>query len=118
MVCETWNTQLDIYLDGELPSEQMHAFDAHVRSCASCAADALVRVQLKRCVQAAGKRFAPRAEFRGEVYRAIAAKPIRRMLSWNWVMAAAMALVVVTGLAITYREYYRADQDRTAYNEL
>jgi anti-sigma factor RsiW len=118
MVCETWNTQLDIYLDGELPSEQMHAFDAHVRSCASCAADALVRVQLKRGVQAAGKRFASRAEFRREVYRAIAAKPIRRMLSWNWVMAAAMALIVVTGLAITYREYYRADQDRTAYSEL
>jgi anti-sigma factor RsiW len=59
MVCETWKTQLDVYLDGELPSEQMHEFDAHVRSCAPCAADALVRVQLKRCVQAAGKRFAP-----------------------------------------------------------
>jgi anti-sigma factor RsiW len=118
MVCETWKTQLDIYVDSELPSEQMHAFDAHVRSCASCAADALARVQVKRCVQVAGKRFAPRAEFRREVYRTIAKKPIGRMLSWNWVIATAMALLLVTGLAITYRGYYRADQDRAVYGEL
>jgi len=118
MVCETWKTQLDVYLDGELPSEQMHDFDAHVRSCAPCAADALVRVQLKRCVQAAGKRFAPRAEFRREVYRTIAGKRIRRMLSWNWVLAAAMALIFVTGVAVTYRGRLRSGQDRAVYGEL
>jgi anti-sigma factor RsiW len=118
MVCETWRTQLDVYLDGELPSEQMHEFDAHVRSCAPCAADALVRVQMKRSVQAAGKRFAPRAEFRREVYRTIAKKPIRGMLSWNWVMAAAMALIFVAGVAVTYRGRFRSGQDRAVYGEL
>ena len=118
MVCETWKTQLDVYLDGELPSEQMHAFDAHVRSCASCAADALVRVQMKRCVQAAGKRFAPRAEFRREVYRTILTKPIRKMLSWNWAMAAAMALIFVIGSAVTYRERHHSGQDHAVYGEL
>ena len=118
MVCETWKKQLEIYLDGELPSEQMHDFDAHVRSCAPCAADALVRVQLKRCVQAAGRRFAPRAEFRREVYRTIAGKPNRRMLSWNWVLAIAMALIFVTGLAVTYRGRFRSGQDRAVYGEL
>ena len=118
MVCETWQTQLDVYIDGELPSEQMHEFDAHVRSCAPCAADALVRVQMKRSVQAAGKRFAPRAEFRRQVYRAIAKKPIRGMLSWNWVMAAAMALIFVTGVAVTYRGRFRSGQERAVYAEL
>ena len=118
MVCETWKAQLDVYLDGELPSEQMHAFDAHVRSCASCAADALVRVQLKRCVQAAGKRFAPRADFRREVYRTITAKPIRRKLSLNWTMAAAMVVIFVIGLAIFFRGHYRSGQDRAVYGEL
>ena len=119
MVCETWKTQLDIYLDDELPSEQMHAFDAHVRSCASCAADALVRVQLKRCVQAAGKRFAPRAEFRREVYRTIAAKPARRMLSLNWTMAAAaMAVIFLTGLTVVFWGHYRSGQDQAVYGEL
>ena len=118
MVCETWKTQLDSYLDGELPSDEMRTFDAHVRGCASCAADALIRVQLKRSVQAAGRRFAPRAEFRREVYRTIAAKPIRRMLSWNWVTAAAMVLIFVTGLAVIYRARYRSGQDRAVYGEL
>src|SRR5207245_3672751 len=49
--CESWKTQLDTYLDGELPSEEMHVFDDHVRICPSCAADALARAQLKRHVR-------------------------------------------------------------------
>ena len=67
MVCESWKTQLDAYLDGELPSEEMHVFDTHVRICTSCAADALARVQMKRTVQVAGKRFTPSAESRSSV---------------------------------------------------
>src|SRR6202035_78342 len=64
VLCESWKVKLDTYLDGELPSEEMRTFDAHVHSCPSCAADALARVQMKRGIQAAGKRFAPSAEFR------------------------------------------------------
>ena len=52
-----WKAKLDTYLDGELPSEEMRAFGSHVQSCPACAADALARVQLKRSIQAAGKRF-------------------------------------------------------------
>ena len=115
MGCENWKTQLDIYADGELASEQMHIFGGHVRSCAPCSADTLARMQLKRSVQAAGRRFVPRAEFRREVYRTIAAKPVRRMLSWNWVMAAAIVLIFVTGLAVTYRESHRSGQDLAVY---
>ena len=51
MVCESWKEKLDTYLDGELPAEEMRAFDAHVRGCPSCAADALARVQMKRAIQ-------------------------------------------------------------------
>lgn len=118
MVCETWNTQLDSYLDGELPSEQMRAFGAHVRSCASCATDILARLQIKRAVHVAGRRYAPSAEFRREVHRRIAPTPIRRISGWGWTLAAAMAVILVSGLAVTYRGYYRADQDRMAYREL
>jgi len=32
MVCELWKTKLDTYLDGELPWEEMRAFDSHVHS--------------------------------------------------------------------------------------
>jgi anti-sigma factor RsiW len=44
MVCESWKEKLDIYLDGELPGEEMRTFDAHVRNCPACSADALSRV--------------------------------------------------------------------------
>ena len=63
MACEAWKLKLDTYLDGELPSEQMRAFDAHVHSCPNCAADALSRVQMKRHIHAVGKRFTPTPEF-------------------------------------------------------
>jgi predicted anti-sigma-YlaC factor YlaD len=36
MVCESWKAKLDTYLDGELPSEEMCAFDVHVHNCPSC----------------------------------------------------------------------------------
>ena len=117
MVCETWQTQLDSYLDGELPSEQMRALDTHMRSCASCATDILARVQMKRAVQVAGRRYAPSAEFRRQVLGRIASRPMRRISSWGWTLAA-MAVILVSGLAVTYREYNRGGQDRTIYGEL
>ncbi|MGB6803875.1 MAG: zf-HC2 domain-containing protein, partial [Candidatus Sulfotelmatobacter sp.] len=77
MVCESWKAKLDTYLDGEVPEEEMRTFDAHMRGCASCSADALARVQLKRAIQAAGTRYTPSSEFRKRMQRKIAAKPRR-----------------------------------------
>src|SRR6266852_8238519 len=102
MVCESWRAKLDNYLDGELPSEEMRAFGTHVQSCRFCATDALVSVQLKRSIQAAGKRFTPSAEFRRRVQQSIAAKP-QRSLRLKWVFAAAAAVVFMAGaLTSTY----------------
>jgi len=85
MVCESWKSKLDIYLDGELGEPETRTFDAHVRGCPLCSADALTRVQMKRAIQAAGKRFTPSADFR------------RRM-----VLAAAAMILVVGALTSTY----------------
>ena len=57
MVCEFWKAKLDTYLDGELPEAEMRSFDAHVRSCPSCSADTLSRVQMKRAIQSRWKTF-------------------------------------------------------------
>ena len=59
MVCESWKAKLDTYVDGELPEQEMRAFDAHVRSCPACSADALARVQMKRTIQLASGNAAP-----------------------------------------------------------
>ena len=57
MGCDSWKEKLDAYIDGEVSENELRAFDAHVRGCASCSADALARVQMKRSIQAAGKAF-------------------------------------------------------------
>ena len=96
MVCESWKARLDTYLDGELPQEEMRTFDSHVRNCSSCSADALSRVQLKRALQIAGKRFAPGAEFRKRMQQSIASKP-RHSFRLGWMLAAAAAVVLMAG---------------------
>ena len=96
MVCESWKTKLDTYLDGEVPEEEMRTLNAHLRSCHSCSADALTRVQMKRMIQVSGKRFTPSADFRRRVQHSIAPKPQRGFgLGWMFV-AAAVILVVGT----------------------
>src|ERR1700757_2781829 len=103
MVCESWKERLDIYMDGELPHEEMRTFDAHVRNCSSCSADALSRVQLKRAIHLAGKRFTPSAEFRNRMQQRIASKP-RRAFRLGWMLAPVEdVLVVARGLTPTSR---------------
>ena len=96
MVCEIWKAKLDTYLDGEVPEEEMSTFDAHVRSCSSCSADALTRVQMKRAIQTAGRRYTPSAEFRKRMQQKIGAKP-RRSFGLGWTFAAAAAVILVVG---------------------
>jgi anti-sigma factor RsiW len=102
MVCESWKAKLDTYLDGEVPEEEMRTFDSHLRNCPSCSADALSRVQLKRAIQVAGKRFTPSAEFRKRMQQSIASKP-RHSFLLGWRLAAAVVVVLVVGtLTSTY----------------
>jgi anti-sigma factor RsiW len=102
MVCESWKEKLDTYLDDELPEEEMRTFDAHVHSCPSCSADALARVQMKRSIQVAGKRFTSSAEFRRRLQQSIASKP-QRSFRVGWILAAAAAAILVVGaLTSTY----------------
>ncbi len=93
MVCESWKERLDTYVDGELPQGEMRTFDAHVSSCPSCSANVLSRLQLKRAIHLAGKRFTPSAEFRSRMQQSIASKP-RRVFRLGWMLAAAVVLVV------------------------
>jgi anti-sigma factor RsiW len=102
MACDTWKAKLDAYADGQLPDEEMRSFDQHVRACSSCSSDALARVQMKRAVQSAGKRFAPRADFRREMERKISTKQRRSFLPGWAALAAAMVLLVAVALTSGY----------------
>ena|ERR1700731_4596942 len=68
--------------------------DAHLRSCHFCSADALARVQMKRTIQVAGKRFTPTAEFHRRVRHGIAPKPQGSLgLGCTFVAAAVMVVL-------------------------
>ncbi len=102
MVCESWKERLDTYLDGELPEAEMRSFDAHLRTCPSCSADALPRVQMKRGIQIAGKRFTSSSEFRRKMQQSMAPKP-KRSFGLGWMSLAAVAIIlVVAALTTTY----------------
>ena len=111
MVCESWKAKLDTYLDGEVPEEEMRSFDAHVRSCRSCSADALTRIQMKRAIQTAGKRYTPSAEFRKRIQQKIAAKP-QRSFRLGWALAAAAAVILVVGTLTTAYLGTRSGRDQ------
>jgi anti-sigma factor RsiW len=100
---DQWRTQLDTYLDGELPADQMRALDAHLRTCPSCAADALARVQFKRVIKTAGARFAPSAEFHERIQKKVAAKP-RRSWRFSFALAGVFALLLLAGLLTAYQQ--------------
>jgi anti-sigma factor RsiW len=103
MACEQWQSQLDRYLDGELPTEAMRALDAHLGTCLACTADTLARVQFKRSIKAAaGGRFTPSADFRARVQKSVATKP-----RWNWnfgwkLATVGLALVLFAGSVASY----------------
>ena len=117
MGCEQWSGKLDLYLDGELEPKEAAALGAHMRSCSSCAADALERVQVKRSVQAAGKRYAASADFRKKIVGSRSAPARSRSGSqWRWVNAFALLLLVVGGLV--YLVQSREASRQRLYSEL
>jgi anti-sigma factor RsiW len=111
MVCDSWKEKLDIYLDGELQGEEMRTFDAHLRNCSSCSADALARVQMKRAIRVAGKKFNSSADFRRRIERRIVAKP-RRNLAVGWISVFA-ALILVAGVVTAGYLLSRSSRDHT-----
>lgn len=118
MACETWREQLDAYLDGELAPAEAAAVSTHARSCAACAADALERLQLKRSVAAAGRRYAASAELRNRIAKSVSSKPSRDSV-WFWKVLAlpAVAVLIVSVSVNLYVGRENARQQRL-YSEL
>lgn len=118
MGCEEWRDRLDLYADGELGAAEARELSAHLRSCANCAASALERVQLKRSVATAGKRYEASARLRKKISKAAATKP-RRALGWQWrILAVPAALLLIVSVGVNW--YARRDSARRqrVYSEL
>ena len=113
---DAWTSKLDTYLDGELSADEMRSLDAHLRTCPDCTTEMLHRVQLKRSLQSAGRRYTAPPDFRQRVRRQIAARS--RTSPWKaWFTAAVLATLVVTGLLLSYYGRLRQERNQT-YSEL
>jgi anti-sigma factor RsiW len=103
MTCDEVRGKLAPYVDSELPTDELAEFNTHLRSCASCAADALGLLQAKRTIRAAAMRYTPSPEFRLRMEQVISAK---RRKSWlaipfpNFVFAVTFAMVLIAAVSI------------------
>ncbi|MFZ1918915.1 MAG: zf-HC2 domain-containing protein [Terriglobales bacterium] len=105
MTCDLWRDKLDAYMDGACSQEELARLEAHFRTCSSCAAEALSRLQMKRRTQAAAARYSPSPEFRLRVEKSI--QPKRRPVwAFAWMPAVALALLAV-GLTLWVRHTAR-----------
>ena len=101
MACDLWTAKLDAYVDGELCSLDAASLAQHLRQCAGCSADALERVQMKRAVAVAGKRYQPSAQLREKIQQSLV-KRGRHEGSWVWkIVALPATLVLVLSLAVS-----------------
>jgi len=118
MACEQMASKLDAYLDGELDSGEASAVATHMRGCADCAADALGRVQMKRSVQMAGKRYAGSEALRNKIAKSIAAKP-RREGAWAWkILALPAVLVLLLSIGVDIYVSRESGRRQRVYSEL
>jgi anti-sigma factor RsiW len=118
MACEQWRGKLDLYLDGELATAAASELAVHVRGCGECTGEILERVQLKRAVHNAGKRYEPSVQLRSQTARSVVTRP-GLALGWRWKLAGALAMVVIVLAGTFYRSSEQAGEERArVYSEL
>jgi anti-sigma factor RsiW len=100
MTCDPWLDKLDAYVDGDASQGEITGFGEHLRTCPSCAADAISRLQMKRLTQAAAARYSPSPEFRQRMEKSLrksARTNPMRMWAFGWIpgLVAVAALVLI-----------------------
>ncbi len=107
MSCDAWRDKLDTYVDGDPSQGDLANLEAHLRTCPSCAADALDRMRIKRITQvAAATRYAPSPQFRLRIEKSIQ-KRGKRVWTFTWirVAAAAVALVLILTSVVLWTQH-------------
>lgn len=119
MLCDIWREKLDAYVDGELSLPEASALAEHMRGCAACAAEALGRVQLKRSLAVAGKRYTPSAEFRAKIAASVRTSRAAPGAYWFWrILIVPAVLVLLFSLALTFYARRGRESRNRVYSEL
>lgn len=107
MIHEPWIEKLDAYLDGELGAQEAAEVDQHLRGCAECAAESLRRVQLKRAIHVAGRRYAADPAFRRRIEQKVSGSSRRTVFPrWPAFAWGGMALLLIAA-AVGWQMYSR-----------
>jgi anti-sigma factor RsiW len=112
MTCGVWREKVDAYVDGDSPQQDSAGLEAHLRTCPSCAADALGRLKMKRMTQAAAARYIPSPQFRLRIEKSIQ-KSRKPLWSFAWMptlAAFAVALVLVVASAALWMRHSAREQ--------
>jgi len=118
MACELWREKLDAYVDGELARRDEQVLREHLKDCASCAADALDRAQMKRAIQCAARCYRPDPAFRAHI-RSATTTPGWTKLAWRWPMIFAFgAACVVLLAAIWTNQFWSHTRQQQLVSEL
>jgi anti-sigma factor RsiW len=113
MTCDPWQEKLDAYVDGEGSQDDLAGLEAHLRTCPSCAADALGRLQMKRMTQAAAAaRYSPSPQFRLRIEKKIQAsrKPVWAFAWIPQLVAFAVGLVLIIASAALWMRHSAREQ--------
>jgi anti-sigma factor RsiW len=110
MTCE-WKGKLEQYVDAELPKAELANVEAHLRTCQSCAADAVTHTRLKRLTRLAGANaYVPTLEFRSKVATQIRSKQRQRWVWWPQLAVAAACIILIAGAAAIWSQRTAARQ--------
>jgi anti-sigma factor RsiW len=112
MTCDPWQEKLDAYVDGDGSQEELAGLEAHLRTCPSCAADALGRMQMKRMTQAVAARYSPSPQFRLRVEKSLqkSRKPLWGFAWMPQLAAVAVALVLIVATAALWMRHSAREQ--------
>jgi anti-sigma factor RsiW len=94
MTFDPWQGKLDAYVDGDASQENLPGLEAHLRTCPSCAAEALDRLRIKRMTQAAAARYSPSPQFRLQIEKSIQ-KSRKPLWEFSWMPALAVFAVAL-----------------------
>jgi anti-sigma factor RsiW len=117
MTCDEMRGKLDLYVDGAGSPDELANFEAHLRGCPGCAADAINHLQVKRLTRAAAARYAPSPEFRLKVEKSLQPK---RPPNWTfgWMPRLAVAAVALLLLVVGLSVWMRHSEREQAFAEL
>jgi anti-sigma factor RsiW len=120
MNCDLVRNQLDAYVDDACTPEQLAAFEDHLRTCASCAAEALGRLQFKRATRAAAAaQFVPSPEFRVRIEKSVR-KSRKAFWKTAWIpgLATALTLVLIALSAVVLTRHQARERALTELLDL